>query len=225
LLQFERQAWASGYQRPAGVDEAGRGPLAGPVVAAALVFERAFLEGEQYGLLQGITDSKRLTAAQRETFFALLTQNRHVTIGIGAAEVDEIDRVNILQATHRAMARALAALSPPADFAIVDGRPVPDLPVPSLAVVGGDARSLSVAAASIIAKVTRDHLMIELDRQYPPYGFASHKGYGTRAHTEALLRHGPTPVHRMTFRPVREIARIRAWAAANPSHAHLVSLP
>jgi ribonuclease HII len=193
----------------AGVDEAGRGPLAGPVVAVALVFERAFLEAELYGALDGITDSKRLTAAQRETFFALLTRRPEVTIGIGVAAVEEIDRLNILAATHVAMRRSLEALQPPCDFALVDGLPVAGLPCPSLAVIGGDARSLSIAAASIVAKVTRDRLMTELDGRFPGYGFARHKGYGTRAHTEALLRLGPTPAHRRSFRPVREVTRIR----------------
>ena len=216
MLQFERQAWEQGYRRPAGVDEAGRGPLAGPVVAAALVFERTFLEAEQYGRLQGITDSKQLTVAQRERFFALLTACPHVAIGVGLADVEEIDALNILRATHLAMRRALAALAPPPDFVLVDGLPVPDLPLPSLALIRGDSRSLSIAAASIIAKVTRDRRMCELDREYPDYGFARHKGYGTKVHTEALLRHGPTPLHRRSFRPVEDVIRIHARRDANP---------
>jgi len=219
LLQFERQAWDQGYQRLAGVDEAGRGPLAGPVVAAALIFERPFLEAEQYGALQGITDSKRLTEAQRDGFFDLLTRSQQVTIGLGLADVGEIDTLNILRATHLAMRRALEALARPPDFALVDGLPVPGLPVPSRAIVGGDGRSLSIAAASIVAKVTRDRHMRELDRAYPNYGFAGHKGYGTRAHTEALLRHGPSPQHRRTFRPVEDAIRIRARRAAGDSDA------
>jgi ribonuclease HII len=216
LLQFERQSWEAGFHRLAGVDEAGRGPLAGPVVAAALIFERAFLEAEQYGLLQGITDSKRLTPHQRDRFFEMLTCHPSVTIGCGIAEVAEIDEVNILRATHRAMARALAALDPLPDYALIDGLPVPNLPCPSLAIVSGDSKSLSIAAASIVAKVTRDRLMGELDAAYPQYGFARHKGYGTKDHTAALLQHGPTPAHRRSFRPVREVVRIRAWIASNP---------
>jgi ribonuclease HII len=216
LLQFERQSWDQGFRRLAGVDEAGRGPLAGPVVAAAVVFERAFLEAEQYGQLQGITDSKRLTAQQRERHFALITLHPAIAVGIGMAEAAEIDDVNILRATHRAMARALETLDPRPDFVLVDGLPVPGLPCPSLAIIGGDAKSLSIAAASIVAKVTRDRLMLELDRQFPQYGFAQHKGYGTQAHTQALLEHGPCPAHRRSFRPVRDAGRIRAWAAANP---------
>jgi ribonuclease HII len=210
LLQFERQAWDQGFRRLAGVDEAGRGPLAGPVVAAAAVFDRSFLESEQFGVLQGVTDSKRLTEAQRDRFFALLTASPHVAFGLGLADVGEIDTLNILRATHVAMRRAVESLALPPDFILVDGLPVPGLPAPSLAIVGGDGRSLSIAAASIIAKVTRDRHMRELDRAYPAYGFAQHKGYGTRAHTEALLRHGPTPHHRCTFRPVTDAIRIRS---------------
>lgn len=210
MLQFERQAWSQGYQRLAGVDEAGRGPLAGPVVAAALVFDRAFLECEQYGLLQGVTDSKRLSAGQREDLFAILTGNACVSFAVGVAEVPEIEAINILRATHQAMARALQRLSPAPDCALVDGLPVPGLPYASLPIVDGDARSLSIAAASIIAKVTRDRIMCRLDEMYPQYGFARHKGYGTRAHLKALLEHGPCPEHRCSFRPVREVIRMRA---------------
>ena len=208
MLQFERQSWDQGFARLAGVDEAGRGPLAGPVVAAALVFDRAFLEAEQFGRLQGITDSKALTESQREEFHLLLSAHCPVSIGVGLAGAAEIDSINILRATHLAMARALQALSPPADFALVDGLPVSGLPCPSRAIVKGDARSLSIAAASIVAKVTRDRIMQQLDREYPCYGFARHKGYGTRTHMEALLEYGPCPVHRRSFRPVQDAARI-----------------
>lgn len=219
MLQFERQAWAQGHERVAGVDEAGRGPLAGPVVAAAVVFERTFLETEQYGVLLGIDDSKTLTAVQRLHFYDFLVTCPSVAYGVGVADVEEIDRINILRATHAAMARALAMTVPLPAYALVDGLPVKGLPCPSLAVVNGDARSLSVAAASIIAKVSRDRMMEDLERQYPLYGFASHKGYGTQAHLQALLEHGPSPVHRQSFRPVREAVRLRAagnGAAHNP---------
>ena len=209
MLQFERQAWAQGYSRLAGVDEAGRGPLAGPVVAAAVVFERSFLEAEQYGVLLGVDDSKKLSAAQREHFCLLLAQSASLSFGVGVADVEEIDRLNILRATHLAMARALQALVPLPDYALVDGLPVKGLPCKSLAIVRGDARCLSIAAASIMAKVSRDRMMLDLDRQYPVYGFARHKGYGTRAHLEALLQHGPSPVHRSSFRPVQEAIRLR----------------
>ncbi len=196
--------------RLAGVDEAGRGPLAGPVVAAALVFDRAFLEAESYGLLEAINDSKTLTESQRNESYALLTGPCHCIVGVGVADVAEIDSLNILRATHLAMARALNALSPLPDFVLVDGLPVPGLPCPSRAIVGGDGRSLSIAAASIIAKVTRDRMMVELDALYPGYQFARHKGYGTKIHMESLFKLGPSPAHRRSFRPVREAMRV--WA-------------
>jgi len=210
LLQFERQAWEQGVVRLAGVDEAGRGPLAGPVVAAAVVFERAFLEAEQHGLLRDVDDSKTLSESQRDALYALLTERCPLVMGVGLADVAEIDSLNILRATHLAMARALNALPALPERALVDGLPVSGLPCPSQAIVDGDARSLIIAAASIIAKVTRDRLMRELDRQYPVYGFAQHKGYGTRAHMQALLQHGPCLAHRRSFRPVRDALGIRA---------------
>ena len=210
MLQFERQAWEQGVVRLAGVDEAGRGPLAGPVVAAAVVFERAFLEAEQDRLLREVDDSKTLTESQREAAYALLTLRCPLAMGVGVADVEEIDSLNILRATHLAMARALTALPVLPELALVDGLPVPGLPCPSQSIVDGDARSLIIAAASIIAKVTRDRLMRELDRQYPHFGFAQHKGYGTRAHMQALLQHGPCPAHRRSFRPVRDALGIRA---------------
>ena len=209
MLQFERQAWENGAVHLAGVDEAGRGPLAGPVVAAALVFDRAFLEAEQYGCLQFINDSKSLSPSQREDSYALLTGSCPCAIGIGVSDVSEIDSLNILRATHLAMARALNALSLLPDFALVDGLPVPGLPCRSQAIVRGDGRSLSIAAASIVAKVSRDRMMLELDSQYPGYEFARHKGYGTQIHMEALLRLGPCPAHRRSFRPVQEAMRLR----------------
>ncbi|MEI6788311.1 MAG: ribonuclease HII [bacterium] len=213
MLQFERQAWESGVVRLAGVDEAGRGPLAGPVVAAALVFDRAFLEAESYGRLQAIDDSKTLTESQRHESYVLLTGSCPCVFGVGVADVDEIDSLNILRATHLAMARALTALSPLPDFALVDGLPVPGLPCPSRAIVGGDGRSLSIAAASIIAKVTRDRMMVELDNLYPGYQFARHKGYGTKIHMESLFKLGPSPAHRRSFRPVREAMRVWSGGA------------
>jgi ribonuclease HII len=208
LLQFERQAWESGVVRLAGVDEAGRGPLAGPVVAAALVFDRAFLEAEPYGRLRAINDSKTLTEFQREESYLLLTKFCPCVFGVGVADVPEIDSLNILRATHLAMARALKALLPLPDFVLVDGLPVPGLPCPSRAIVGGDGRSLSIAAASIIAKVTRDRMMVELDGLYPGYQFARHKGYGTKIHMESLFKLGPCPAHRRSFRPVQEAMRV-----------------
>lgn len=208
MLQFERQAWERGVCRLAGVDEAGRGPLAGPVVAAALVFEKPFLEAEQYGRLKSVNDSKRLTPRERDILFSVLTETCPCIFGIGIAEVAEIDALNILRATHLAMARALKAITPLPDFALVDGLPVPGLPCPSLSVIQGDGRSLSIAAASIIAKVTRDRMMMALDQRYPQYAFSRHKGYGTRLHLKALLDYGPCPAHRRSFRPVQEMYRL-----------------
>lgn len=208
MLQFERQAWGRGVCRLAGVDEAGRGPLAGPVVAAAIVFEKPFLEAEQYGCLKSVNDSKLLKPHERDLLFALLTEKCPCVFGLGIASVDEIDSLNILRATHLAMGRAIQAVSPLPDFVLVDGLPVPGLPCPSLAIVQGDGRSLSIAAASIIAKVTRDRMMEKLDRQYPQYSFMRHKGYGTRMHMKALLEYGPCPAHRRSFRPVQEALRL-----------------
>ena len=182
-----------------GVDEAGRGPLAGSVVAAAVWFGPEAL-AENW---EGLTDSKQLTEAKREAFFARLTEHAGVDIGVGEASVAEIDELNILRATHLAMRRAAEAHPAPA-FLLVDGNAVPDLPHPSLNLVKGDRRSLSIAAASVVAKVTRDRQLVALDRDYPEYGFAQHKGYGTEAHVQALHRHGPCPAHRRSFRPVRE---------------------
>ena len=206
MLRHEQEAGGGGAQRVAGVDEAGRGPLAGPVFAAAVVFDRDFLIAESPQALQGIHDSKQLTAARRNHYYALLTTCPRVQIGIASASVAEIDELNILRATHLAMARAIARLDPPPDLALVDGRPVKGLPVPHWAIVGGDAASRSIAAASILAKVARDRVMTELAAQYPGYGFERHKGYGTPAHLAALRRLGPCPVHRRSFAPVAQRA-------------------
>ena len=205
MLRFEQEAWAGGFSQVAGVDEAGRGPLAGPVVAAAVVFEKEFLEAEADRSLAGLDDSKKLPATRREFFHALLAACPHARIGVASASVAEIDSLNILRATHLAMARAVAQLAPPPDLALVDGLPVKGLPVPHRAIVGGDAASLSIAAASVMAKVTRDRLMTELAAEYPAYGFERHKGYGTAAHLDALRRHGPCPAHRMSFAPVAQL--------------------
>lgn len=205
MLRHEQEAWQAGFRHVAGVDEAGRGPLAGPVVAAAVAFDKEFLETEADQFLAGLTDSKKLPAARREYFFARITSCAQARVGVGSASVEEIERLNILNATHLAMARALAQLAPLPDLALVDGLPVKGLPVPHRAIVGGDAASLSIAAASVIAKVTRDRLMAELAALHPQYGFDRHKGYGTRDHLEALRRHGPCPAHRTSFAPVAQL--------------------
>lgn len=204
MLQFEQDAWAQGARRLVGVDEAGRGPLAGPVVAAAVVFARDFLETEASRSLQGLTDSKQLSAKRRELFYDLLVSNPEIEVGVGIVSADEIDALNILRATHLAMARAIQQLAPLPDLALVDGLPVRGLPVPHRAIVGGDGLSLSIAAASVVAKVTRDRLLVDLAAQYPNYGFDRHKGYGTRAHLAALQRYGPCSAHRRSFAPVAQ---------------------
>jgi ribonuclease HII len=213
LLHFELQAWERGYKRVAGIDEAGRGPLAGPVVAAAVVFDRTYLESEIDKSLAGITDSKLLSRAKREAFYDLLVKSPFVEVGVGSAEADEIDRVNILRATHSVMSRAVAGLSPTPDHVLVDGLPVPGLPCPSTAIVRGDSQSLSIAAASIVAKVTRDRIMCEAGSKYPVYGFPEHKGYGTKAHVRALFEYGPCAIHRRSFQPVKDAERIVALNA------------
>ena len=193
----ERALRARGFLLVAGVDEAGRGPLAGPVVAAAVILPDNFE-------LDGLNDSKKVAPKKRATLHAKLTAQAEVLWAVAEACVEEIDRLNILRATHLAMARALDALPRRPDHALVDGLPVRGLPVEHTALVEGDALSLSIAAASIIAKVTRDRLMTDLDAEYPQYGFARHKGYGVREHLEALRNHGPCPVHRRTFQPVAQ---------------------
>lgn len=204
MLEYEREQWARGIRGLAGVDEAGRGPLAGPVVAAAVVMPRDLALAGEHGRFAGLTDSKKLSPAARSRYFALLQDDPAIAVGVGICEAAEIDRINILKATHRAMAGALGALTPPPEFALVDGLAVPGLPCASLALVKGDGLSLLIAAASIIAKVTRDRLMDAFDRMYPEYHFAVNKGYGTPNHMRALLEHGPCPIHRRSFRPVRE---------------------
>lgn len=198
-LSFELEARSSGFLHVAGVDEAGRGPLAGPVVAGAVILPELPEE------LAGLNDSKQLTAAKRERLFVALLECKQVVWSVGMASVEEIDGLNILRATYLAMARAVEGLRLQADFCLVDGLPVKGLPVPHRAIVKGDGRSLSIAAASVLAKVTRDRMMTEADGSYPQYGFAKHKGYGTKAHMEALRRHGPCPLHRRSFAPVSQM--------------------
>lgn len=180
----------------AGVDEAGRGPLAGPVVIAAVILDPS-------RPISGLADSKALTAARRSEL-SLHIRERAIAWSIIAVEVDEIDRVNILQASLLGMSRALRALAVAPSLALIDGnRLPPDLPCPGHAIVGGDASEQAISAASILAKTERDRLLVELDREYPVYGFAKHKGYPTAAHVDALNRHGPCPQHRRSYAPVR----------------------
>ena len=201
-LAFETLAAGAGRTRVAGIDEAGRGPWAGPVVAAAVVLDVAALPS---GLLNRLDDSKRLSAARREVLFAAMGRELGVAIGLGRASVAEIERLNILVATLRAMARALAALDAPPDLALVDGTQAPVLPCAVECVVGGDRRSLSIAAASIAAKVTRDRIMAGLAARHPGYGWERNAGYGTAEHRDALERLGVTPHHRRSFKPIIKI--------------------
>ena len=202
-FQFEREHHACGLARLAGIDEAGRGPLAGPVVAGAVVLPAEWVETGLPESLQRLDDSKKLTEKIREELFAAIHAQTEIHFGIGIIDAPVIDEINILQATHRAMNAALAQLSPPAAHALVDGLRVPTLAIPQTAIVKGDQKSFSIAAASILAKVTRDRLMREHDARWPEYAFAKHKGYGTAAHLAALEAHGPCPIHRQSFAPVR----------------------
>ncbi|HVY71998.1 MAG TPA: ribonuclease HII [Verrucomicrobiae bacterium] len=203
-LAFERQLLAGGITLIAGVDEAGRGPLAGPVVAAAVIFPMAWLHDGLPRELRGLNDSKQLTAAEREEFYTRLTTDAEIRFGFAVVAPEIIDLINILQATHRAMNEALACLQPAPAHVLVDGLRVRTLRYPQTSIVEGDAKSYSIAAASVIAKVTRDRLMLDFHRQFPEYGFADHKGYGTPQHLEAIARHGPCPIHRRSFAPIKQ---------------------
>lgn len=194
----EEAARLTGCRCICGIDEAGRGPLAGPVVAAAVVLPSGYT-------LPGLNDSKKLSARKREALYTALMADDSVQKSIAQASVEEIDRLNILYATHLAMARAAQGLPQPPDMCLIDGLPVPNFPLPSRSLVKGDARCLSIAAASILAKVTRDRLMTELGREFPQYGFERHAGYGTRAHLQAIETYGITVHHRRTFAPVAQM--------------------
>jgi len=196
-LRFERELWHKGFRRVAGVDEAGRGPLAGPVVTAAVILRPG-------ADLPGVVDSKRMTELQREEAFEYILKNCQAA-AVTAASAKMIDRINILRATMLSMERSVNRLDQCADFVLVDGNRFPkDIMVTGEAVIGGDRLSRSIAAASVIAKVTRDRLMRRLDRLYPQFGFARNKGYGTREHIRAIHKFGPTPHHRYSFNPVRQ---------------------
>ncbi len=202
-FKFEQALWQQGVTRVAGVDEAGRGPLAGPVVAAAVILPPRWAEKSLPAELRGLNDSKQLTEIQREKFFTFLVNCGEVEFGVAEVSVELIDEINILQATHRAMNEALGRLNPLPPHALVDGLPVKTLRVPQTAIVQGDALSYSIAAASVLAKVTRDRLMVDYHGQFPEYGFADHKGYGTRRHLEAIGKFGACPIHRRTFAPFK----------------------
>ena len=198
-FSFERSLWKDGYRFVAGVDEAGRGALAGPVVAAAVIFdERAF------DLAKRVRDSKVLSPEKREELFPLIHEYA-ISVGIGIVEPSEIDAINILQASLKAMKIAVARLNPTPDLCLIDGNFRAPLTIPQKCIIKGDAKVRTIAAGSIIAKVTRDRLMIEMANIYPQYGFMEHKGYGTETHIRALREFGPTPEHRRTFAPVSEM--------------------
>lgn len=197
-MQYESAARAQGYTRICGIDEAGRGPLAGPVVAAAVILPMGYE-------LPGLNDSKKLTARRRELLYEALMADERVQKSIASADVREIDELNILRATHLAMQRAALGLTPRPDYCLIDGLAVPGFPLTSHNLVKGDARSLSIAAASILAKVTRDRYMKQLDTLFPQYGFARHAGYGTKAHMQAIHQYGITEHHRRSFAPVAQM--------------------
>ena len=202
-FEFERVLWSQSVARVAGVDEAGRGPLAGPVVAAAAILPPHWAQSGLPAELAGLNDSKQLTEAQREKYFAFLTRCAEVEFAIAAVDAGVIDEINILQATNRAMNDALAKLNPLPPHALVDGRPVKTLRVPQTAIIQGDARSYSIAAASVLAKVSRDRQMLEYHLQFPEYGFAEHKGYGTAKHLAAIGKFGASAIHRRSFAPLK----------------------
>ncbi len=199
MWEFEHDTQRKGYQNIAGIDEAGRGPLAGPVVSAAVILPPGFA-------CQGITDSKKLSEKRREALFPLI-KSQALAVGIGMADHREIDRINILQASLLSMKRAVQDLAKAPyfllpDFLLIDGKFTIDMDLPQQAIVRGDSRSISIAAASIIAKVTRDRYMADLHTTYPLYNFIQHKGYPTKAHKLAIIEHGPCPFHRTTFNGV-----------------------
>ena len=191
LWVLENARYSDAIQCICGVDEAGRGPLAGPVYAAAVILPRGLV-------IEGLNDSKKLTEKRRETLYDVIVEQA-VAYGIGSADEKEIDEINILQATFLAMRRAIARLSVRPDLALIDGNRDSDFGVPAETVIGGDGKSANIAAASILAKVTRDRVMLEYAAQYPQYGFDVHKGYGTKRHYEALREFGPCPIHRQSF--------------------------
>jgi len=195
LTKYEKQARAKGYQLIAGVDEAGRGPLAGPVVAAACIIP----EGIYF---EGINDSKQLSPEQRERLYEAIRQNPDILSGVGVVDAILIDQINILQATFYAMVAAVAALRQKPDYVLVDGPYIPNFDIPAEGIIEGDTLSQSIMAAAIIAKCTRDRMMVKFDEQWPQYGFKRHKGYGTPEHLAALQLHGPCSIHRKTFQPI-----------------------
>lgn len=206
--EFEQEARRCGYRRIAGVDEAGRGPLAGPVVAAAVILP------VRCRLIE-VDDSKQLSVSERDRLYTVILK-RAVLVGVGSATAEEIDQINILEATKLAMRRALAELSPAPDYVLIDAVSLTGVAMPVRPIIKGDALSLSIAAASIVAKVTRDRLMAQFHVVYPQYNFLSHKGYGTEEHLARLAEYGPSPIHRRTFAPVSAALNMPALESLRP---------
>ena len=190
-LEFEKEALAKGYKSVCGVDEAGRGPLAGPVCAAAVILPKGVI-------IDGVNDSKKLSEKKRESLFDIIREQA-LSYSIAYATVDEIEEINILNATMLAMRRAIDGLEIKADYAMIDGNKIPPIDIDAECIVKGDAKSMSIACASILAKVSRDRLLYKYAEEYPMYGFDKHKGYGTKVHREAILKYGPCPYHRKSF--------------------------
>jgi ribonuclease HII len=214
-LSYECELWQKGLALVAGVDEAGCGPLAGPVVAAAVVFPSSWLQAGLATKLRGLNDSKQLDEEQREKFFSTLTTDPEIHCAIASVDVEMIDRINIRQAAWRAMNQALDQLNPRPQHVLIDGLKIKWLPYPQTALVQGDCKSYSVAGASVLAKVTRDRMMREFDALYPGYGFAAHKGYATPQHYAAIERLGASPIHRRSFSPFRpETVQLALFDAA-----------
>ncbi len=204
-LAHESELWQKGLTFVAGVDEAGCGPLAGPVFAAAVVFPCAWVQTGLMTKLRGLNDSKQLTMEQREKFYSVITNHTDIRYAIASVDVEMIDKINIRQAAWRAMNIALDRLEPRAQHVLVDGLRIKWLPYAQTALVEGDCKSYSIAAASVLAKVTRDRVMQDLDKEYPGYGFADHKGYATPQHVAAINAIGPCPIHRRSFWPFRPV--------------------
>ena len=200
MLVYEQACWQQGQVAVAGIDEAGRGPLAGPVVAAAVMFSPDICREQALLALWGLNDSKKLSPKKRAGLESAI-KALALCYAIGWQNQRQIDRYNILEATRLAMLRAIAALNREPQHLLIDGNPVHDMPAPQTAIVGGDGKSLSIAAASVLAKCFRDRLLEQWDSLYPVYGFAKHKGYGTQAHIQAIAAYGPCPLHRATFMP------------------------
>jgi ribonuclease HII len=198
LYQYENQLYEKGVQYIAGVDEAGRGPLAGPVVAAAVILKKG-------AIFKYVNDSKQLTEKQRQLALIEIKENA-LAIGIGISSVDEIDLINIYRASREAMISAIKQLKIKPDFLLIDAMPM-EIDIPLLSIIKGDTLSVSIAAASIIAKTTRDGYMIEMDKLFPEYGFKKHKGYGTKEHLEAIQTYGITPIHRKTYEPIKSMLK------------------